>query len=367
MKTQQDADDGPISSAGSDFEKDSLHLLPLGMIPLKSAALSRARLVKNARMQGMLEVFSGTGTGSGQIDPAALEQMFDIADDDETGDGDKVRALAALNSFDVYSLRIQLRALGIDVEDVESLRLSKQKRSQLTKYMVGFTRPLIRQIYGDDETEITDISELIGMFDNPDREEAIKNLRFITEKLKIGIADLPRFLEDYGDTFLSLAYFRDCLDALEPKLVSFFAATEAISESHQLRQNANLIRTLNELNHSFASIKATLEGHFAAFDRQTGAMWSNITAESFHRLKSMIEGSHMTVGGVLCGLSVKLEAWHERFGVREAGLISQAEFIMSDMRQGMDLLLAISVEPIEIPDPEEGRLPDDDEDSFVLP
>jgi len=286
----------------------------------------------------------------------------------DTGDGDKVRALAALNSFDVYSLRIQLRALGIDVEDVESLRLSKQKRTQLTKYMVGFMRPLIRQIYGDNEAEIVDISELIGMFDNPDREDSILNLRFTTEKLKIGITDLPRFLEDYGDTFLSLAYFRDCLNALEPKLVSFFAATKAISENHQPRQNTNLIRTFNELTHSFASIKATLEGHFAAFVCQTGTMWTNITAESFHRLRTMIEGSHTTVGGVLCGLSVKLEAWHERFGKGETGLISQAEFIMSDMRQGMDLLLAISVAPIEIPNSEEERLPDDDDkDSFVLP
>lgn len=351
----------------SDYEKDSLHVLPLGIIPLSSAALSRARLVKNARMQGMLEIFSGAGTGSGQIDPAALEQMFDLADD-EAGDGDRIRALAALNSFDVYSLRIQLRALGIDVEDVESLRLSAQKRAQLTKYMVGFTRPLIHQIYGDDETEITDVSQLIGMFDSPDKEEAIKNLRFITEKLKIGITDLPRFLEDYGDTFLSLAYFRDCLDALEPKLNSFFAAAEAISENHQLRQNANLMRTLKDLTHNFASIKATLEGHFTAFDRQTGAMWSNITAHSFHKLRTMIEGSHTTVGGVLCGLSVKLEAWHERFGTKDAGLISQAEFIMSDMRQGMDLLLAISVAPIEIGDSEEERQPaDDDNGTYDLP
>ena len=70
----------------------------------------------------------------------------------------KIRALAALNSFDVYSLRIQLRTLGIDVDDIESLRLSKEKRAELTKYMVGFTRPLIRQIYGDAETEISDVS-----------------------------------------------------------------------------------------------------------------------------------------------------------------------------------------------------------------
>ena len=347
-----------------DYEKDSLHLLPLEIIPLDSSALSRARLVKNVRMQGMLEVFRGPGTGSGQFDPETLEQSFDIAENDQATDADKIRALAALDSFDVYSLRIQLRALGIDVDDIESLRLSEKKRAELTKYMVGFTRPLIRQIYGDRDAEITDISELIGLFDNPNREEALKNLKLITGKLKIGVGDLPRFLEDYGDTFLSLAYYREALDALEPKLLSFFSAIDDIRESHQLRQNFSLMRTLDQLTEDFSAIKATLEGHFDAFDRQTGAMWSNITAESFHKLKSMIESSHTTVGGILCGLSVKLNAWYDRFGGRDAGLVSQSEFIMSDMRQGMDLLIAISIPPIEVPHAESAE--SSDKDGVVL-
>ena len=63
----------------------------------------------------------------------------------------------------------------------------------------------------------------------------------------------------------------------------------------------------------------------------------------------MIESSHTTVGGILCGLSVKIGAWHDKFGGREAGLIGQAEFIMSDMRQGTDLLLEISVPPVALP------------------
>lgn len=345
------------------FEKDSLHLLPLEIIPLQSTALSRARLVKNVRMEGMVEVFRGSGTGSGQFDPITLEQSFDIAEDEEVTDADKIRSLASLTSFDVYSLRIQLRMLGIDVDDVESLRLSKGKRAELTKYMVGFTRPLIRQLFGDAETNISDVSELIALFDNPDREEALRNLKAFTEKLRIGIGDLPRFLEDYGDTFLSLAYFRDALESLEPKLEEFFETMEQIRENHQLRQNASLIRTMDQLQRDFARVKATVDGHFEAFDRQTSAMWSDITAESFDKLRSMVENSHTTVGGILCGLSVKLGAWHDRFGGRDAGLISQAEFIMADMRQGMDLLLEISVPPIEVPGNSESE---EDGDGLVL-
>ena len=88
-----------------------------------------------------------------------------------------------------------------------------------------------------------------------------------------------------------------------------------------IRQNATLMRTMDALERDFASIKATVEGHFAAFDQQTSVMWENMTAESFHQLKSMIASSHTTVGGILCGLSVKMGAWHDKFGGREAGLI----------------------------------------------
>ena len=118
------------SSEEFNFEKDSLHLLPLEIIPLQLPALSRALLVKNVRIGGMVEVFRGQGMGSGKVDPVTLEQVFDIAEDERITDADKIRSLCGLTRFEVYSLRIQLRTLGIDVDDIENLRLSKEKRSQ---------------------------------------------------------------------------------------------------------------------------------------------------------------------------------------------------------------------------------------------
>jgi len=327
----------------SDYEKDALHLLPLAMIPLNSLSLSRARLVKNVRMQSMLELFQGEGTGSGQIEPDMLEQVFDIAQDTAVNDSDTIRALAELSSFDVYSLRIQLRRLGIDVEDVEHLRLSRSKRAELTKYMLGFTRPLIRQIYGSAETDITDLTELLGLFDNPDHEEAMQNLRLITEKLRITIAELPRFLEDYGDTFLSLAYFQECLDSLAPHFDSFFNAIDAIRDNRQLQQNTSLMIAMEKISSNLADVKQTVETLLGSFEKETQAMWEDIDADTFLKVKTLIENNHTAIGGILCGLSVKLGGWSERFGTGDHGLLRQSEFIMSEMRLGMEELLAIQV------------------------
>ena len=52
-------------------------------------------------MEGMVVVFRGSGTGSGQFDPISLEQSVDIPDAEEVTDADKIRSLASLNSFDV--------------------------------------------------------------------------------------------------------------------------------------------------------------------------------------------------------------------------------------------------------------------------
>lgn len=329
-------------SAISDFEKDSLHILPLAMIPLQSNALSRARLIKNSRLESMLEVFDNANAGSGQISPEVIEQTFDIDMEAEMNDGRKIRALAKLDSFDVYSLRIQIRGLGIVVEDQQHLRLSSAKRAELTKYMLGFTRPLIRQIYGTNETNIEDISELIALFDNPDREEALTNLRQITDKLGIQLADLPRFLEDYGDTFLSLAYFQDMHNSLEPDFLSLASAIRNIQENRQLRQNAFLMTSMRETLHELKDLKASIEGLFDSFETESDKMWDDFSADTFRRVRLLIERNHTTIGAVLCGLSVKLAAWSRRFGNGDHGVLQQSEFIMSDIRQGLKSLLTIT-------------------------
>ncbi len=51
----------------------------------------------------------------------------------------------------------------------------------------------------------------------------------------------------------------------------------------------------------------------------------------------MIESYHTTIGGVLCALSVKMDAWARLFPKKDSGgPVKRAEFIMSEMRQGID-------------------------------
>lgn len=54
-------------------------------------------------------------------------------------------------------------------------------------------------------------------------------------------------------------------------------------------------------------------------------------------MQRIIRSYHSTLGGVLCSLSVKLDAWNRLFPKRDVGSPQRrCEFIMTEMRQGME-------------------------------
>jgi hypothetical protein len=58
----------------SDNDRDSLHILPLNILPLDTPSLNRAKLIKNVRLDSVIEMFTDEDTGSGQIDIEDLPQ-----------------------------------------------------------------------------------------------------------------------------------------------------------------------------------------------------------------------------------------------------------------------------------------------------
>ena len=199
-----------------DTDMDSLFILPLSIIPLETPALRSSRMVKNGKLQSVIEVFRDVSTGSGQVDVEDLPQMMGWEEGRIHPDLAILRRLALLPSYDVYSLRISLRAHKIPINNFEGLRLSKEKMEQLTEYMMMFTRPLLQMIYADDKVEIGTYDDLMKLFRDPDIVRARERLERLANQLKVPIMEVPRFLEDYGDTFMSLSYYRHCLDRLEP-------------------------------------------------------------------------------------------------------------------------------------------------------
>ena len=100
---------------------------------------------------------------------------------------------------------------------------------------------VMREQAGRSETKIANINDLIAMFSKPNKEEALKNLELMAEKLGIQKEEVPEFLEDYGDVFLSLAYFKDELEKIVPLIIDLFDSLPKMKSNYQLSQDQNFI------------------------------------------------------------------------------------------------------------------------------
>ncbi len=153
-----------------DSDMDSMFILPLSIVPLETVSLRGARLIKNGRLQSVVELFRDDKTGSGQMDIEALPQRFNWNPDETHPDHAILRRLALLPSYDVYSLRISLREAGIPVNDFKALRLSPEKAEELSRYMVAFTRPLLKLVFADEGMDIQNYNDVLNLFRDPIRE-----------------------------------------------------------------------------------------------------------------------------------------------------------------------------------------------------
>lgn len=340
------------TDAQFDQDNDSLYVLPLRILPIKAPALKRARIIKDARLDSVLELFSSEESGSGQMYLSDInEDTFNV--DTETLDADLgiLHRVAELPSFDVFSLRICLREQEIDIKSNQYLSLSPAKREELKAYMKAFTLPLIREVYGHEDIEANEASDIIKLFAHPDPGVAAQRLKKLAEQLQIKVRDIPNFLEDFSDIYLSLAFFQQQLDEIAPIIIDFFGEMRELSTNWQMRHDHRLMQTCEQLENAMNHLITRVTGRFESFYLNTDAMWENVTAERFRNVETLIKSNHKTVGGVLCGLGSKLNVWKANFPDRSiGGPVRRAELIMSDLVHGMDKILKLEASGATVTD-----------------
>jgi hypothetical protein len=316
-----------------DCDRDSMHTLPLAVVPLKAGALGSSRMIKNARLESVIELFEDEKSGSGQIAVGSIQQVYTSISNE---DAKMLTELAKLHSYDVYSLRIELRKLGINVNEEEHLKLSEAKQAQLHRYMTAFTQRVIVEVFGDSNAEVQNYNDIVELFRHPDKRQAISKLRMMSDKLGIELEEVPVFLEDFGDIYLSIAYFRECWESVQSSFSDFCHSVDDIMENHTLKQDRNLMEACDAIYDKLAGMNSDAAERFHDFEGQTTKMWDNIDAKRFKWFKGIVRDNHAAIGGALCNLSVKMNAWNKQFPHQNAGgPIKRAEFIRLTMRQGL--------------------------------
>lgn len=329
---------------------DSLYILPLADMPIEIKALREARLVKNARLEGMVELFQERGSGSGHLPPDGLADFFDFSGE-RCQDFILINKLCALPSYDVYSLRVSLREIGVDISAMNALKLSDQKTAELASYMNEFTRPLVKFVYGDNGRAPAGLSELMRMFSDPDASVARENLARLAQQLDVDLERIPRFLEDYADVYMSLSFYRQCLEGLAPNLTNFLKGLHAIRTSSYFRDERRLIADCNAVERKLSELYTNIAGILDEFRETTETMWDDPNADSYRETEEMIINLQAHIGEVLCALTVKLLAWQSKFRSDggEGRLAAKAAFVVSEMKYGLDSIRPLS-QCIEEPD-----------------
>lgn len=309
---------------------DSLHALPLAIMPLKTPGLRKSAMIKNARLDSVIELFSDSSAGSGQIEPNAVTDFYQDTPDLRADIG-VLGAVGNLQSFDVYSLRIELRNMNIGFEDFDCLKLSPKKQTELNAFMRTFTRPLIARVYGSENQEVTDVGEIIKMLAQPDRQAAIKQLQRLADELNVTIMEVLSFIEHYGDIFLSLSYYRNCFDETMRDIPRFLVWMDDLRENHQVRGDRSQSKMLDDIETGLNEITSSVNGRFGFFTTISRDFWSDISADSFREFRDTVTAHHVSIGAVLCGLSVKMKLWRERFRQGGGAPSKRLEFLQSEV------------------------------------
>jgi hypothetical protein len=318
----------------SDEDRDRIHILPLSMIPLSAKVLKKTRMVKNSHLESGVELYKGDETGSGQISIGQLRTVFrDISYDDIN----ILQSLSKLHSYDVFSLRRLLRELEIDVDDHADLQLSDDKQNELAGYMKLFTRPLIVKLYGNDGLDIQKPRDMADLFDHPDQNLVLHNLKMFAQTLSIRVYEIPKMLDDYGDLYMSISYYRQLLNSIGPIIGQFNASIDEIRSNRQLQQNQNLIKNCTQIQTKFKGMTGNVLRHFKTFDEMSKTMWDSDGPEAMGNFGSSIRGSQTALGGILCALTVKMNDWQSHFPHQDVGgPMKWADYVVNEMRQGLE-------------------------------
>lgn len=322
-----------------DVDRDSLHTLPISILPVETQIFRRARMVKNSRLDSVIEFFSGVGCGRGQLDVRGVAKFLALEQVPPHPDVKLLQTVSGLPSFDVYSLRILFRENQISITDHSALMLSASKVASLSSYMARFTRPLVAEIFGHD-TEGAEFSSILGLFRGQNAEAVRERLATMADRLGIPIEAIPKFLEDYGDIFMSLSYYRQCLDQMLPQVQNFMDGVAMVRANRQLSQDVSLMKVVSMIESTINGQLSSITGKIESFERSTNDMWRDLTSDKFKKIEALISHYHTSIGGALCALSVKMGAWTDQFPNNLGGVGRRASFLMSDMRQGIEHIQA---------------------------
>jgi hypothetical protein len=163
----------------------------------------------------------------------------------------------------------------------------------------------------------------------------------MSQKIGIPVEEIPAFLREYEDIFLSAAYYRHNLEGIFPKLnrcaawlMDLQKQREVVASPPTRASCRNVMRYMGFLS---TSARERLSRFTAGFEM----FWKDMNQETFRKLTEDIEENHAGTGAVLCGLTVKVGGWAKKFPRKDIGGPAESIiYAMTEMEPGLEELVA---------------------------
>jgi hypothetical protein len=88
-------------------------------------------------------------------------------------------------------------------------------------------------------------------------------------------------------------------------------------------------------------VSASVTRRFDGFDRNTEINWDKVTVGTFRHVRDLISQHQRSLAEVICGLTVKIYEWEQRFPQGGGSPDKRAEFVSTDLKPGMDGLWGV--------------------------
>jgi hypothetical protein len=205
--------------------------------------------------------------------------------------------------------------------------------------MRRITRPLIKNLYGDADLDVSDTQTLLDLVRNPDRDKVRDRLDRMATTLGVSIARLPTYLEDFGELYLSLSYFEGYFIEHIPKVDQLILWAQDVAQSSHLRNDPTAQKTFTGVERRIRYLKENLETRFKNLSEVTRVDWDLLDVTMFQKVQRSILAEQIYLATGLCGLAVKIYEWERVFPNAGGSPDRVLEFVGSELRPGLDNLV----------------------------
>jgi len=164
----------------------------------------------------------------------------------------------------------------------------------------------------------------------------MRRLKNLARDLGIGVSEIPGFVKQYGDVFLSISYYKRCLAEISREIPEFLGWMEDIRDTSLVQGSGSNTDMLNGIHHDFTRFSRAMKQRLQVFDTLSVTFWGEGGSETLRLLGATVTAQHVGIGAMLCGLTVKLTGWRNRFPRKNGTPTDRFEFLVSEIVPGLD-------------------------------